>query len=151
MSFDEPHVLMDGEREGEWSSFSELRRILQRLDNHFVFSLFLSTAGNFQFLSPDIKSDPSSRVLNNRLLPFHPITEISFDCIAYPAIEYEISLYRVIQIDWIAHLGRPLCVFFVHFIGKLCHSRRVDLVLTSMAFLRRTERLISSVLPNRSC
>ncbi|KAI0285279.1 hypothetical protein BGY98DRAFT_1092902 [Russula aff. rugulosa BPL654] len=54
---------------------SELRRILQRLDGHLIFSLFLSTSGNFRMLSPDIKPDPSSRVVNEALLPFHPITE----------------------------------------------------------------------------
>lgn len=114
LSFDEPQVLTDGRKVGEWSLFSELRRILQRLDckGISIFSLFLSTAGNFRFLSPDIKFDPSSRVVNEHLRPFHPITDISFDCLAHPANEDSVSLFQVIQTDWIAHLGRPLYVSY---------------------------------------
>ncbi len=110
LSFDEPHALTDGAKEGEWSLFSELRRVLQRLDSdgNSIFSLFLSTAGNVRFLSPDVKTDPSSRIVNERLRPFHPITEISFDCLARPAMEYTVTLDQVVQIDWITHLGRPL-------------------------------------------
>jgi hypothetical protein len=110
LSFDEPHVLTDGTKEGEWSPFSELRRILQRLDNNLIFSLFLSTAGNFRLLSPDINFDPSSRVKNETLRPFHPITEVSFDCLAFPAGEGTLTIDRVVEIGWIAHLGRPLYV-----------------------------------------
>jgi hypothetical protein len=112
LSFDEPQVLTDGAKEGEWTLFSELRRILHSLesDENSIFTLFLSTAGNFRLLSPKIKSDPSSRVVNEVLRPFHPITEISFDCLARPAGENRVSLHEVVQFDWIAHLGRPLYV-----------------------------------------
>ena len=152
LSFDEPHVLMDDEKIGEWSSFSELRRILQRLDckGASIFSLFLSTAGNFRFLSPDIKFDPSSRVVNEELLPFHPITEISFDCLARPVSSDSVTLFQVVQIDWIAHLGRPLYVSFVHCLGKL-YSCKVDLARTLTPCLRRTKRTIYFALLCRSC
>ena len=152
LSFDESHVLTDGTKESEWSTFSELRRILQRLGGHLIFSLFLSTSGNFRMLSPDIKPDPSSRVVNEALLPFHPITDVSFDCLARPAAEGSMTLFEVTQIDWIAHLGRPLYVPFIHCLGNLlvC-SCTVDLVLTLTCCPRRTERAKSSILPSRSC
>ena len=100
--------------------FSELCRILQRIDDDetSIFTLFLSTAGNSRLLSPKIKSDPSSRVINEVLRPFYPITEISFDCLAHPAEESTVSLNEVVQMNWIAHLGsvgpctctpRPFC------------------------------------------
>jgi len=110
LSFDEPQVLTGG----SWSLFTELRRILQRLDCEgiSIFSLFLSTAGNFRLLSPDIKFDPSSRVVSEHLLPFYPITDISFDCLARPTSEGSVSLSQVVQTKWIAHLGRPLYDLF---------------------------------------
>ncbi len=39
-----------------------------------------------------------------------PITEISFDDLAYPALKDTISLTRVIETDRISHLGRLLYV-----------------------------------------
>jgi hypothetical protein len=120
LSFDEPFILIDGAKEAEWSLYSELCRILQRLDTNPIFSLFLSTAWNFRLLSPDMKHDPSSRVTNERLRPFHPITEISYDCLAKPAKEDSFTLDQVTQMDWIAHLGRPLYVPFVNCLGNQC-------------------------------
>ena len=113
LSFDETDVLTDNPEEGEWTLFSELRRILQRLDSddQAIFSLFLSTAGNFWIHSPNIKSDPSRRVVTEYLRPLCPITEISFDCLARPAGEGMVTLNQVVQISWIAHLGRPLYDF----------------------------------------
>lgn len=152
LSFDEPHVLIDGAKEGDWTLFSELRRILQRLDSsdNSIFTLFVSTAGDFRLLSPKIKSDPSSRVVNEHLLPFHPITGISFDCLAHPAKEDTVSLHRVVQIDWIAHLGRPLYVPCVHCPGKLC-SCRVDLALTLTDYLWRRMRTTFFALQSKNC
>lgn len=121
LSFDEPHVLTNGAKEGEWSTFSELRRVLQRLDDEYlIFSLFLSTAGDFRFLSPDVKFDPSSRIVNDILRPFHPITDISFDCLAKPAGENSVKLSQVVKMDWIAHLGRPLWGFFLYTVLESC-------------------------------
>lgn len=113
LSFDEPNVLTDasdGTKESKWSLFSELRRILQRLDSNNlpIFTLFLSTSGNFRVLSPEIKSDPSRRVVTEELRPLRPITDISFDCLASPAVKDSVSLKQAVTIDWIAHLGRPL-------------------------------------------
>ena len=152
LSFGEPQVLTYGAKVGEWTLFTELRRVLQRLDGPgiSIFSLFLSTAANFRFLPPDIKFDPSSRVVNEYLRPLHPITEISFDCLARPANEDSVSLFQVVQIDWFAHLGRPLYVFFVRCLKVLC-SCRIDSALTLTPCLRRTKRTIYFALLSRSC
>ena len=115
LSFDEPQVLTYGAKVGEWTLFTELRRVLQRLDDRgiSIFSLFLYSGRKFSVSLSGHKFDPSSRVMNEYLHPFHPITDISFDCLARPASEDSVSLFQVVQIDWIAHLGRPLYVSFV--------------------------------------
>ncbi|KAI0250558.1 hypothetical protein BJV78DRAFT_1218537 [Lactifluus subvellereus] len=113
LAFDESHTLTDTPRGKSWTVFSELHWVLGQLVDLPIFSLFLSTAGKFQLFSPEIRSDPSRRVANRDLPPLHPVSEISFDDLAYPAIEDNITLSRVVQMDWIAHLGRPL--FGSHF------------------------------------
>jgi hypothetical protein len=94
--------------------FSELRRVLREIIDHPIFSLFLSTAGRFHLFSPEIRSNHSNRITNHELTPLHPISEICFDEIAYPAKEYTVSLDRVVKTDWISHLGRPLYVHFTY-------------------------------------
>jgi hypothetical protein len=114
LSFDESHILTDIPKRSRWTLFSELRRILREIIDHPIFSLFLSTAGKFHLFSPEIRSDPSGRVTNHELSPLHPISEICFDDIAYPAKENTVSLDRVVTTDWISHLGRPLYVHFTY-------------------------------------
>lgn len=99
---------MEKPQNQEWSLFTELRRTLGYLVKLPLFSLFLSTAGHFQEFSPDIRFDYSMRVRNMQALPLDPITEISFDCLATPAEENQVSLDKVAGIEWICHLGRPL-------------------------------------------
>jgi hypothetical protein len=115
-AFDEAHILTDNSptknRATRSNLFSELRRILRQTSDHAIFSLFLSTAGRFNLFSPEISSDPSRRIQDSTLSTPDPITEISFDDLAYDAPEYEIMLARVVEIDWICHLGRPLCALF---------------------------------------
>jgi hypothetical protein len=117
ISFDEAHVLTDTpsipDREPKWNMFSELRRILRQASDHAIFSLFLSTAarGRFSLFSPKMFSDPSKRIARSNLRALDPITEISFDDLAYPTPEYTIQLENVVGIDWMCHLGRPLYVF----------------------------------------
>jgi hypothetical protein len=77
-----------------------------------VFYLFLSTAGRFNLFYPEIGSDPSRRIQEANLSTLDPITEISFDELAYPALENEIILSRVVEMDWMCHLGRPLYAIF---------------------------------------
>jgi hypothetical protein len=112
LAFDESHILTDNPKDRSWTLFSELRRTLREIVDWPIFSLFLSTAGSFHLFSPEIKSDHSSRVTNAVLLPLDPISEISFDDLAFAAEEGTVSLDRVVQTDWMSHLGRPLCVHF---------------------------------------
>ena len=116
---------MNGAKEGEWTTFLELCRILQHLNNKLtIFLLFLSMAGDFQLLSLDVKFDPSNQVVLNLHCPFHPITDISFDCLAYPAGEGSMTLDQVVKMDWIAHLGQPLWVPFCTLSQKAAYISR---------------------------
>jgi hypothetical protein len=123
-AFDEAHILTDNppvaNRATTWNLFSELRRVLRQSSDHPIFWLFLSTAGRFNLFSPEISSDPSRRIQNSILSTLDPITEISFDDLAYDAPEYEIMLERVVLMDWMCHLGRPLYALFgYHFSEQL--------------------------------
>jgi hypothetical protein len=109
-AFDEAHTLTDNPPGAKWNLFLELRRTLRDIHNLPIFSLFLSTAGRFNLFSPEISSDPSNRIKDATLRPLDPITEVSFDDVAYRAFEDTVTLDRVVQLDWIAHLGRPLYV-----------------------------------------
>ena len=112
LSFDEAHILTDNpsmtNRATKWNLFSELRRILRQTSADAIFSLFLSTAGRFNLFSPETSSDPSLRIKNPTLSTLDPITEISFDDLAYHAPEYTIIPKNVVEIAWMCHLGRPL-------------------------------------------
>ena len=109
LAFDEAHILTDKPRyQTNWNLFSELRRILRQIKDLPIFSVFLSTAGRFEKFSPEIRSDPSARTRDPDNRPLSPITEISFDDIAYPASKDTVTMNRVVDIDWISHLGRPL-------------------------------------------
>jgi hypothetical protein len=112
LSFDESQILTDTPNDHwqGWTVFTELRRVLHKLSHLPIFSLFLSTTGKALSFSPAIQSDPSLRVRRTDLLPLHPITEISFDDLAHPAMENDIMLSQVVETDWMSHLGRPLYV-----------------------------------------
>jgi hypothetical protein len=111
LAFDEADTLTDNPpNQVLWNLFSELRRVLRQIQHHPIFSLFLSTAGRFEKFSPVIHSDPSTRARGPDNRPLDPISEISFDDIAYPALKGTIRIDSVVEIDWISHLGRPLYV-----------------------------------------
>ena len=110
ISFDESHILTDNPRAEPWTLFSELRCVLRGIVEPPIFSLFLSTAERFHRFTPEKRLDPSSRIANSIHSVLHPISEISFDDIAFPALENTVSLDRVVEMDWISHLGRPLYV-----------------------------------------
>jgi hypothetical protein len=114
LAFDEAHVLTNKPGDPPWNIFIELHRVLRTTVDQPIFSLFLTTAGRFQLSSPDIRSDPSSRVTNEDLCTLHPIPEISFDTLAHSAKEYMVSLQQVTETDWMARLGRPLCVDYAY-------------------------------------
>jgi len=109
LAFDEADTITDNPPEPvHWNLFSELRRVLRQIRHLPIFSLFLSTAGRFNIFSPDIHSDPSAWVREPDKCSLDPISEISFDDIAYPALKNTITMDNVVNIDWISHLGRPL-------------------------------------------
>jgi hypothetical protein len=109
LAFDEADVFVDNPpRQEYWNIFSELRRVLRQVQNLPIFSLFLSTAGRFDQFSPEIRTDPSARAREPNNRPLDPISEIGFDVIAYPALKDTIKINRVVETDWISHLGRPL-------------------------------------------
>jgi len=122
LSFDEAHLLTDNAEDLDSGPnlFFELHQVLQQIHKHPIFSLFLSTAGRFNLLSgcPQIQSDLSNRVRDPNHCPFDTISEISFDDLAYPAKKDRVTLGRVVEIDWIAHLGRPLYVYSSHPFGE---------------------------------
>jgi hypothetical protein len=114
LAFDESHILNEFPRRCSWTVFSALRDTLQAIVSKPIFSLFLSTAGSLLQFSPEIESSPSGQVVNHSHRTLDPITEISFDDIAYPAKEYTVLLSEVVTIKWISHLGRPLCAHFTY-------------------------------------
>lgn len=99
LSFDDAHQLADVFRR-ESIMLSELRRVLSELNGKPIFGLFLSTAAN-TFKPYDIRDLP-------------PITETSFDALAYIAEEGVTTLDEVAQDKWMSHLGRPLFAFTSH-------------------------------------
>jgi hypothetical protein len=108
LTFDEADTLTDNPPHQEtWDLFSELRRVLRQIRHLQIFSLFLSTAGRFDKCSPDVHSDPSVRAREPDFRPLDPISEISFDDVAYPALKDTVTIDKVVGIDWISHLGRP--------------------------------------------
>jgi hypothetical protein len=109
LAFDEADILTDNPPDQEtWNLFSELRRVLRQIQHLQIFSLFLSTAGRFDKFSPDVHSHPSARAREPEFRPLDPITEISFDDIAYSALKDTVTVDDVVGDDWISHLGRPL-------------------------------------------
>ena len=110
LAFDEADALTDNPPNKGWNLFSELRRVLRQIDRLPIFSLFLSTAGRFDKFSPVIRHDPSAQAREPDNLPLDPISEISFDDIAYPALKGTITIDNVVKTSWLSHLGRPLYV-----------------------------------------
>jgi hypothetical protein len=120
LAFDEADSLTDSPPEQEnWNLFTELRRVLRQIQHFPIFSLFISTAGRFEKFSPVIHSDPSARAREPDNRPLDPISEISFDDFAYPALKDTIKMDSVVEIDWISHLGRPLYVHPSYFFREL--------------------------------
>jgi hypothetical protein len=110
LAFDEAHELADFRPGNDWSIYTELRRCLCSLVDLPIFTLFLSRTGKFRLFSPERQWNRSTCIVNIlRALP--PITETGFDQLAFVAAEYEITLDRVVEDEWIYHLGRPLYVF----------------------------------------
>jgi len=122
LSFDECHKLADRLIDTHGTLFSELRRVLRCIHKEPIFSLFLFTGSKFDTFNPETLADPSRRVQEGELCTLPPITEISFDELAYTAKEGITTLEEVVQDDWMAHLGRPLYAFLSHVSHSLIHS-----------------------------
>ena len=110
LAFDEADTLTDNPPNNDWNLFFELRSILRQITELPIFSLFLSTAGRYEKITPVIRYNPSARARDPDNRPLDPISEISFDDIAYPASKGTITIHNTVSIDWISHLGRPLYV-----------------------------------------
>ncbi|KAN0114069.1 hypothetical protein V8E52_007045 [Russula decolorans] len=127
LAFDEADTLTDNPPDKKnWNLFSELRRVLRQIQHLQIFSLFLSTAGRFDKFSPDVHSDPSARAREPEFRdfrPLDPISEISFDDIAYPAPKDTVTINKVVGIKWMSHLGRPL---FGSYLDKLAYDHKSD-------------------------
>ena len=133
LAFDEGHFLGHGPVDQPWTLFSELRRSLRIIVKEPIFSLFLSTSTKFRLFSPEIRSDPSRRVVEHHLKLLPPIPEISFDDLAFRAIAGTITLSDVVSTKWICHLGRPLYVF----VFCLCSSsHRLTTTGLALAMMR---------------
>ena len=112
-AFGESHILTELPKHCDWTLFPELCHALHAIVKQPMFSLFLATAGNSHLSSPEIKSDPGTRVINHSIHPLGPITEISFDDIAYPAKEGTVSLSHVVTANWISHLTSTVRAFYI--------------------------------------
>ena len=81
--------------------------------------------GGISPIFSEIRSDPSNRVRDSSSRTLDPITEISFDDIAYGAPPEAVKLDQVVQIDWMSHLGRPLYVYFGYYFTSSLLPNRV--------------------------
>src|SRR5712671_795327 len=124
LAFDDSHLLVDNLDDAAWSMFARMCFTLRRIDKLPIFSLFLSRVGNFLNPIDDFTF-------------LDPISEMNFDDLAFPAKENTVTLDRVVQLDWISHLGRPL---YLHFPSSF-ESR---LLLTSNRFGSIYDQLASN-------
>lgn len=118
LAFDESQFLTDLPR-GHTSRYSSL---FTNIDDVLstplpIFSLFISKAGRFHEPTPKAKLH-SSVLLYMRPQPLCPFTAVGYDHLAFPALENTVTLERVVQTDWIAHLGRPVYIRFTSYLGE---------------------------------
>jgi hypothetical protein len=108
LAFDESQFLTDLPQGCNRTTtlFADMDDLLFRFSALPIFSLFISRAGRF-YEPPPKKISPIMRPP-----PLSPITELGSDDLAYRAVENTVTLERVVQTDWIAHLGRPAYIYF---------------------------------------
>ncbi|KAJ7498537.1 hypothetical protein FB451DRAFT_1982 [Mycena latifolia] len=107
ITFDEANPLTEAVKGESWTRFSELRRVLRQIRNLPIFTLFLSTGGNFHQFSPPRENDPSNRLQRDKFELFPPITEVPFDQFSQ-ILPSSIPMDRVASTFQMAHLGRAL-------------------------------------------
>lgn len=108
LAFDESQFLTDlpPGHDRTATLFADVDDVLSRIRDFPIFSLFVSRAGRFYEL-PLPKTVKRSFYTLPPNMPRDPITEVHLDVLAYGAMENTVTLERVVQTDWIAHLGRP--------------------------------------------
>ncbi|KAM6501280.1 hypothetical protein JOM56_004294, partial [Amanita muscaria] len=112
LAFDEAHVLSVEKHQFDtayFSEFSELRRALRALNELPIFSVFLSTSGQIQNITPPAEGDASSRVQKSKLVLLAPFTELGFDQMVKEEIsDGALTIEDVTTIEFMARFGRPL-------------------------------------------
>ncbi|KAM6501286.1 hypothetical protein JOM56_004300 [Amanita muscaria] len=104
LAFEEAHVLLVEKHQsdiGYFSKFSELRRALRALKELPIFSVFLSTSGKIQNITPHAEDDGSGR-----LLP--PFIELGFDQMVGQISDGALTIETVSNIKFMVRFGRPL-------------------------------------------
>ncbi|PCH44741.1 hypothetical protein WOLCODRAFT_145141 [Wolfiporia cocos MD-104 SS10] len=111
--FDESHTLTEVEQHSKTgdmgrTNFSQLQRVLRRLNQAPLFSLFLSTLGDIMQFSPSRDQDKSGRIVLGELELIPPFTEVGFD---HFTIKFDVNastdLSDVAEDEYICRLGRP--------------------------------------------
>ncbi|KIL63609.1 hypothetical protein M378DRAFT_164281 [Amanita muscaria Koide BX008] len=104
LAFEEAHVLLVEKHQsdiGYFSKFSELRRALRAVNELPIFSVFLSTSGKIQNITPHAEDDGSGR-----LLP--PFIELGFDQMVGQISDGALTIETVSNIKFMVRFGRPL-------------------------------------------
>jgi hypothetical protein len=111
LAFDEAHVLSIEKHQfdtGYFSKFSELRRALRALNELPIFSVFLSTSGKIQNITPRAEFDGSGRVQKSDLVLLPPFTELGFDQMVRQISNGDLTIEEVSTVMFMALFGRPL-------------------------------------------
>ena len=112
LAYDEAHILSDEKYNvlsNPWTIFSEFRRTHRSLNKYPIFSVFLSTSGKIQDLTPPPQYDKSKRLEDRELQLLPPFTELGFDQMIQPTIlEGSVTIDDVSTLEYMAMFGRPL-------------------------------------------
>ncbi|KAM6501265.1 hypothetical protein JOM56_004279 [Amanita muscaria] len=113
LAFDEVHVLSVEKHQfdtGYFSKFSELRRALRAINELPIFSVFLSTSGKIQNITPRAELDGAGWVQKTNLVLLPPFTELGFDQMVGQISDDgdDLTIEKVSTIKSMVHFGRPL-------------------------------------------
>ena len=113
LAFDEAHTLTNLNQESlssTWSAFSELLRCLRALNEHRLFSVFLSTTARItRFTSAERDYSPTPVQISGKLLSINPFSDLGFDQLARKiALDGSCTLEEVTSDAHMVTLGRPL-------------------------------------------
>ena len=106
MAFDEAHVLSAEKHRFD----TGLRRVLRVLYALPIFSVFISTTGGIQNITPRAELDTSGRVQKADLLLLPPFTELGFDQMVRPISDGALTIEEVSTIGFMVRFGRSLWV-----------------------------------------